>query len=313
MQAAIARAAASPILQLPLDCSLGRDCFVQNYVDEDASDEAHDYRCGARTYDRHNGTDFRIPNMVAQAAGVRVLAAADGVIARTRDGMEDISTRATGRNAVKGKECGNGIVITHKDGWSTQYCHLAKGSVSVHTSQTVVAGQPIGLVGLSGDTEFPHVHLTVRRGDVVVDPFAESQSKSCELGTSLWNPRIPNIGNYPRGEVLNFGFSSEQVSMSQIETGEATKHGIARNLPLLAYVRAIGLEKGDEQFLQITDPTGASLVEATIPPLENAKAEFFMTAGKRESQWLNGTYRATYSVKRAGQTVLSKEFTAELR
>ena len=45
-------AAAEPIsLDLPVRCELGRDCFVQNYVDHDPTRQARDYQCGTRTYD----------------------------------------------------------------------------------------------------------------------------------------------------------------------------------------------------------------------------------------------------------------------
>ena len=78
-------------LGLPIDCDVGRDCVIQHYVDHDSSSKARDYRCGTLTYDGHNGTDFRLPNLAARRAGVSVLAAADGQIVRRRDGMPDIS------------------------------------------------------------------------------------------------------------------------------------------------------------------------------------------------------------------------------
>ena len=46
-------------------------CFVQNYVDRDPSTGALDYRCGHRTYDKHDGTDIRLLDMAAQKSGVR--------------------------------------------------------------------------------------------------------------------------------------------------------------------------------------------------------------------------------------------------
>src|SRR5262245_17608090 len=156
----------------PIDCEIGRTCFIQNYVDHDASPDVRDYRCGTLTYNGHNGTDFRLPTVAAQRSGVNVLAAADGQVLRTRDGMADISISAAGAPSVADRECGNGVVISHAEDWETQYCHLAQGSLRVKAGDRVVAGQPIGHVGLSGKTEFPHLHLTVRRGGKVVDPFA---------------------------------------------------------------------------------------------------------------------------------------------
>src|SRR5262249_14978919 len=65
-------------LGAPIDCEIGRTCFVQNYVDHDPSPGAKDYQCGTLTYDGHNGTDFRLPTLAAQRSGVNVLAAAEG-------------------------------------------------------------------------------------------------------------------------------------------------------------------------------------------------------------------------------------------
>ena len=149
MPAALANEGAQgPRFALPIDCVPGASCFVQNYVDHDPSPAWRDYACGARTYDGHDGTDFRVPSMAAVRAGVAVLAAADGVVAGVRDGMPDVSIRETGKEAVKDRECGNGLVLRHADGWETQYCHLAQGSVAVRRGQTVRAGERLGLVGL---------------------------------------------------------------------------------------------------------------------------------------------------------------------
>ena len=71
-------------LRLPVACEVGRSCFVQNYVDRDASPAAGDYQCGTLTYDTHDGTDIRVPTLAAQKAGVDVVAAADGAVLRTR-------------------------------------------------------------------------------------------------------------------------------------------------------------------------------------------------------------------------------------
>src|SRR6266403_2358575 len=118
-------------LALPIRCELGVTCFVQNYVDHKDSDKARDYRCGGRTYHGHDGTDIRIPNLEIQNKGVEVLAAAPGRIVGVRDGVDDISVRIAGKAAVAGRQCGNGAVIEHENGWQTQYCHMAKGSFRV--------------------------------------------------------------------------------------------------------------------------------------------------------------------------------------
>ena len=42
----LAAAAQTIELALPIDCEIGRSCFIQNYVDHDISPNARDYQCG---------------------------------------------------------------------------------------------------------------------------------------------------------------------------------------------------------------------------------------------------------------------------
>jgi len=86
-----ANAGDAPPLAVPIDCQVGVACFVQNYVDHDPGPGAADFACGSLSYDGHDGGDFRLTDLAAMEKGVAVLAAADGVVLRTRDGMADIS------------------------------------------------------------------------------------------------------------------------------------------------------------------------------------------------------------------------------
>ncbi|WP_374448607.1 M23 family metallopeptidase, partial [Stella sp.] len=133
-------------LGLPIDCRPGVDCWVVNYVDRDPGPGRKDYRCGAMSYDGHNGTDIAIRDLKAMRDGVPVLAAADGVVRAVRDEMADVNFRDAGPEAIAKRECGNGVVVDHPGGWQTQYCHLRKGSVRVKPRDRVTAGQPVGLV-----------------------------------------------------------------------------------------------------------------------------------------------------------------------
>jgi len=63
-------------LELPIACEIGQTCFIQNYVDHDPSRGARDYMCRHQTYDKHDGTDFRLPGVAWERTGVAVRAAA---------------------------------------------------------------------------------------------------------------------------------------------------------------------------------------------------------------------------------------------
>ncbi|MCB8819153.1 M23 family metallopeptidase [Microvirga rosea] len=306
-----------PSLHWPVACEIGRDCVIQHYVDRDPSPEAQDYHCGTLTYDGHDGTDIRIPTMAAQKAGVAVLAAADGTVLRTRDGVADVSIAEKGRDSVNAMECGNGVVIDHGDGWETQYCHMAKDSLRVRSGDRIKAGDPIGLVGLSGLTEFPHLHFTVRRDAQVVDPFADgAQEKSCAGGPSLWRDDLRRGLAYTDGGVLNKGFSGGAVTMEAIESGTAEREVPTTQSPaLVAFVRAIGLKQGDEQVLILVDPDGTPAAQGKAPPLDRNKAQWMMFAGFKQPAggFRPGLYRALYRVMRNGKPAIEQAFGINLR
>ena len=94
-------------LSLPIACEPGRSCYIQNYTDLDPSRSARDYKCGTLTYDNNNGTDFRLPSLAVQKAGVEVRTAAAGRVLRTRDDAPDDAFTKSGREAVREAECGN--------------------------------------------------------------------------------------------------------------------------------------------------------------------------------------------------------------
>lgn len=297
-------------LVLPIACTPGQDCTIQNHVDRDPGPAARDYRCGVRTYQGHNGTDFRLPDQAAADRGVNILAAAPGVVLRIRDGVPDQSVRVRGGDAVAGAECGNGVVIEHGDGLTTQYCHLASGSIGVQPGQTVGAGAVVGRVGLSGQTEYPHLHFTVRRGATVIDPFQPDPARDCDLGApgpqgSLWSGDAAALMPYRIREVLNAGFTASAVTMEAIEAGGLVP--ASRDGPvLIAFVRALGLRAGDVEELIVTAPDGRVWAEGRGQPLAGDRAQQMLFTGRRRraDAWPEGTWTARYRVRAGGAVVL---------
>ncbi|WP_237477257.1 M23 family metallopeptidase [Lichenibacterium dinghuense] len=305
---------AEVVLDWPVACSVGTDCEIQHYVDHGGGGDAKDYRCGTVTYRGHNGTDIRVPTLADERRGVAVLAAAPGRVLRVRDGMEDMSVAVVGHDAVKDRDCGNAVVIAHADGFETQYCHMAKGSVAVKPGDAVVAGQAIGRVGLSGDTEFPHLHITVRHAGQVVDPFAYGAVEgSCAGGTSLWRPSLAPALTYKNGAVLNFGLSPEPVTMAQVDDGFGAGPLAPSSPAVLAYVRAIDLRRGDVQRLVITGPAG-TLIDRSEPPLPSNKDQVYLGVGRRRPPqgWQPGLYAADYTVSRDGVIVVRRRVEASV-
>lgn len=298
---------AGPKLGLPIACTPGKDCFVQNYFDHDPGPGAKDHRCGSMSYDGHDGIDIRVPTTAAQKRGVAVLASAAGTVKAVRDGVEDRALGPNGRAEVAGRECGNGVVLNHPGGWETQYCHMAKGSIAVKPGQTVAAGAKLGNVGLSGWTQFPHAHLGVRRGNDTLDPFTGGAAACGSGGRSLWTSAAAAALQYASPQVINIGFASGPVSMEAVEADTVARPN--RGSPaLVGYVRAIGLNGGDKLLLTLTGPDGRELSRNDSQPLDRAKAQWLSFTGKKASAGplAAGRYKLTYTVSRGGKTVLTR-------
>ena len=308
--AGAAAPSAPPAFVWPLACKVGTSCVIQHYIDHDPSPAARDYACGSLTYDGHDGIDIRLPDMAAQRAGVAVLAAADGKVLRLRDGVADVSVAESGQAAVKDIECGNGMVIDHGGGFEAQYCHMAKGSLVVKPGDMVQAGQPIGKVGLSGDTEFPHLHFTLREAGKVVDPFAYGAAEgACTSGRSLWR----DTPAYQARVVLNAGFTTGPVTMAALEAGGLPAASADAGI-LVAYVRAVGLKAGDVQTLELRAPGGSSALKSASQPLPRNQDQSMVFGGRRRPApgWARGRYQAIYTVNNGDRVVLTRTFTLTL-
>ena len=119
---------------------------------------------------------------------------------------------------------------------------------------------------------------------------------------------------YRRGEIIDYGFAGIAPTMELVESGEIGKHAVTQaSDALVAYVRAIGLQAGDQQFLTVQGPSGAAVSAANLPALDRDKAQFLVLAGKKrtEAAWPAGRYSATYRVTRDGAEVLRKTFDVE--
>ncbi len=155
---------------LPLDCTLGETCWIMNYPDQQPGPGVTDSACGPRSYDGHKGTDFAIRDLQTMRSGVAVRAIAVGTVLRLRNTLPEHGLSFL-PDQIKGRECGNGVVVRHADGWESQYCHLRQSSVGVKRGDHVARGVALGEVGMSGKTAFPHVHLSLRRHGQLVDPL----------------------------------------------------------------------------------------------------------------------------------------------
>ena len=65
---------------------------------------------------------------------------------------------------------GNRTIVTLEDGTEIWYCH--QSAFGAEVGDQVVGGQPLGVVGTTGNSNGPHLHLEVRPGGGdAVDPY----------------------------------------------------------------------------------------------------------------------------------------------
>ncbi|NND61420.1 MAG: peptidoglycan DD-metalloendopeptidase family protein [Gammaproteobacteria bacterium] len=150
---------------------------ISNFVDQDPAfpNQLLDYNCGARSYDLSNGYNHRGIDFFTwpygwkrmDEFGVEIVAIADGTILSKFDGNDD-------RSCGFGGGSWNAVYVEHSDGSIAWYGHMKNGSTtSKAIGESVVAGEYLGIVGSSGSSTGPHLHLEVYDGQgQLIEPYA---------------------------------------------------------------------------------------------------------------------------------------------
>ncbi|MFL5333133.1 MAG: M23 family metallopeptidase, partial [Geminicoccaceae bacterium] len=197
----------------------------------------------------------------------------------------------------------------HDGGWETQYCHLRRGSVRAVVGEQVTAGQPLGLVGMSGEANFPHVHLSVRHDGATVDPYTgAAMPAACGVpGPALWKV-APGYDEMPIAVV---GLTDHVPERDAIVAGTAAARLERASGALVGYFLAYGLRAGDHIELKIFAPDGG-LVSDTAFELDEDAPRATRASGRRAPAggWTPGDYRVAVEVRRGDRAVShTAEFT----
>jgi hypothetical protein len=281
-----------------VDCGHAGGCYVQNYVDQAEGPAARDFTGGTLTYNGHRGTDIALYSLVEMRKGIAVLAAATGVVKDVRDGMDDINEREADPASLADRALGNAVVLDHGQGWQTIYGHLRKHSVRVRRGERVEAGVPLGLVGLSGNTEFPHLHFELRHNGKAIDPYTVRPLESGYRGAPhpLWNPAVgATLAYRPRG-VLGLGFAAERPTAAAAERGDYQAASMPVTAPVLTFwVRQFGPSPNDRWRMRVLRPDGTVLVEETQTPSRPQARSFHFIGRKRPAVgWEKGIYSGEF-------------------
>jgi murein DD-endopeptidase MepM/ murein hydrolase activator NlpD len=165
--------------------SLGKT--INNYVDLDPSGAALDPYCGAITYDGHTGHDILIPSFFDMDEGVPILCAAPGTVVYSHDGEPD---RWAARDA---SHVANAVIVQNDaDGSFAHYWHMRTGSVRVVPSQVVAVGDTLGMIGSSGDSNWPHLHFETQFGGTI-----EPDNGPCQSNPTWWAVQKPYTMDMP--------------------------------------------------------------------------------------------------------------------
>lgn len=284
----------------PIDCALDGPCYIQQYVDHDPTAAASDFTCSSLSYDGHKGTDFALPTYDLIEKGVNVLAAASGTVAGMRNNMPDLRYSTQTAAQSEGRECGNGVVLRHADGWETQYCHMRQGSITVERGQQITAGDILGHVGMSGRAAFPHVHLSVRHNGAVIDPFDPDGTITCgETDTeTLWSEPI----TYRAGGIISIGTSATIPEFSAIRANTVAPPDPEADA-LVIYAFLFGTQADDIIRMNLMGPDGTVIERDT--KLDRAQAQSFRAIGKkrRGSRWPSGAYTGVATLLRDGAVI----------
>ncbi|MSN24792.1 MAG: peptidoglycan DD-metalloendopeptidase family protein [Geobacter sp.] len=211
----------------PISCVPGVDCVGRHFRIgyPDVAGTGLSFACGKPGYTGHQGTDIVVSSV---DQGVLALAAEDGIVKWTKDGLFDRCPNdsehecdereksalsiGNAKGATLGFNAGNFVVIEHKiedTRYLTLYAHLRKGSLKVAPGDKVSRSQQLGVVGSSGNSQIPHLHFGVYKEEGgmyrPVDPWKGACNTSSD---GLWASAVPYRTDelllaHPDGNIVN--------------------------------------------------------------------------------------------------------------
>jgi len=274
-------------LGLPVDCRLGEECFVQQMPDLDPSNGIVDPLCGSASYEGHDGWDIRLRSL-KDIGRTAVLSVADGKVLRVRDGIPDrIFDRHQDSDLLGGKECGNGVVIEHAKGIVSQYCHLKQGSVVVRPGTRIGKGEKLGSIGASGLAEFPHVHLSIRRDGVTVEPLTgrplRDGSEACgDVTEGLFERSVERLLSKSPTAILDLGLAKAPPELLNL-VREGGPPLVNLSESIVVWVWAINVEQGSFFRIRLLDPDRAQILGVDTKPIEGRKANYLAYVGGKSA------------------------------
>lgn len=218
---------------------------INNYVDLDPGGAILDYAGGAKSYDGHRGIDIDVPTFRAMDNDFPILAVELGTVLALDDSHFDRNTSCSGD--------WNFVTIGHANGYKTIYGHLKQNSVVVNVGDIVQPGDVLGVVGSSGCSTAPHLHLETHDADGnVVEPFQ----------AGLW--AVPPVYDTPIGFMDAVLYNTAITHVDMIKDPAANVTLVAPGSTFGMGISMGGGGPGDSVNLRILDETNAIVAQTTI-------------------------------------------------
>jgi hypothetical protein len=265
-----------------------------HYVDLDPTSGVTDWFCQAVTYHGHRGNDMTIRDFMEMDQGRFVVAGAEGTVFWAGDSNYDRNTVPGGSN--------NYIDILHADGSHSIYLHFRQWSTRVAAGDHVYQGQPIGLVGSSGDSSNPHVHFEIQdSGGNAIDPYAGP----CRTGATLWSFTQPAHVSQNAMDLADAGLHVWQPWYWFIVQPPPQMTHVWQNAAnaLYFWIKFTDCHNGDVSNVRLYDPTNAKYAETSYTHTAFSAWDwmyftFFMPTSGSTGTWrfeyrINGVLKAT--------------------
>ena len=158
----------------------------------------------------------------------------------------------------------------------------------------------MGKIGLSGRTQFPHVHVSMRHNGIRIDLFAPSGRLTCHSSVdTLWDTAI----EYDAGGLLSLRFFDHSPKIETLRFGRENAPLKHQSPAIVIDAFGIGVQKGDIVTLRIDGPRSTSSEHSVT--MDRNQAHFMRLGGKKLSRrvWRSGEYHATATMTRDSQII----------
>ena len=242
--------------------------------------------CGSKATDNNQSTHISLGTTQSHLSNIPVIATANGKVLEAQN---------------IGGFCGTRVLIDHGEGWQSSYCHLNPETLLARRNQTVQSGQVIGTIGISGQTNWPHLSYALLRNGMVFDPFSNRTNlEGCaQKSDTLWSGGINPL--YEPAQVTSIGFHVGYIRTNSILSGilkPAEK--IRSETPQLSlWTLMMNIQKGDEISLKIVAPDMRIVKQQTIiAGKSRVRYPLFFSASRGKLLWDKGVYRGEITVTR---------------